>query len=247
VIQNLYIGKTKTKVVGENAFNNLTELKWIDLRFNDIEYLNKIIFKNNLKLEYVGFYANKIKMINPKFFENLNNLIEVKFDGGNICVDKEFKKSESTLVEMNKNLQICYNNCLLDIDCLSESVEDSKNDTKIKTFLDPPTNFESIKLQLQIYLTKPVNVINETYLNFKSIDANFDEFLKNEKLKITKEEFKEMIEIKSRGKEILELTEALKKTIATLQHLLDVEATKSVKNITESEELYEQLAKEIRE
>jgi hypothetical protein len=82
--------------------------------FNEIERLNQIILKNKLKLKYIGFYANKFKMINP-----------ISKFGGNICVNRELKKSESTLVEMNEDLQICYNNCLLDIDCISETVEDS--------------------------------------------------------------------------------------------------------------------------
>jgi hypothetical protein len=76
-IQYLHLGYKGMREVQKDALIYLTELKWIMLGWNRIEYLKTNIFKTNLKLEFIYLQRNSLQMINPKLFTNLNKLIEV--------------------------------------------------------------------------------------------------------------------------------------------------------------------------
>jgi hypothetical protein len=54
-IQYLDLYYNKMQQIEQEAFINLPELKWINLGWNQIESMKINLFKNNIKLEYVGF------------------------------------------------------------------------------------------------------------------------------------------------------------------------------------------------
>jgi hypothetical protein len=80
-IQHLYLDPCKITRIADNAFAELTELRWITIWNNHISYLKRETFQHNLKFEYLMLGGNRIKMINSRFFDNLNSLKEIHFRG----------------------------------------------------------------------------------------------------------------------------------------------------------------------
>jgi hypothetical protein len=115
-IQHLYLDQSNIKMIAANAFLELTELKWIALWNNQIDYLKRETFQHNLKLEYVNFNGNRIKMINPKFFDHLEKLVEVNF-ANNLCVDKSYDLSKTSLDDVRLGFNKCFEDCQVDENC----------------------------------------------------------------------------------------------------------------------------------
>lgn len=86
-IEYLYLGFCKTQTVEENAFEQLKNLSWISLEFNELTALPLRIFKHNPELAYVNFRFNKIHAVVSDFFAGLEDLKFVRFEG-NQCISK---------------------------------------------------------------------------------------------------------------------------------------------------------------
>lgn len=106
----------------QQAFDYLTDLKWIDLSYNALYSLKGATFKNNKNLEYIKLSSNKIKAVNPLFFENLVHLKFIDMED-NRCVNQKFGCVECLVnhFELHLILSICYSNCAEDHECSSKA------------------------------------------------------------------------------------------------------------------------------
>jgi hypothetical protein len=81
MIQYLGLSWNKIKILEAHVFNELVELKWIDLGGNKIEEILHPIFAKNKKLEFADLSCNKIRTLHPFIFDGLPRLVQVNFDG----------------------------------------------------------------------------------------------------------------------------------------------------------------------
>jgi hypothetical protein len=114
-IQHLYLDPCNIEILDENAFAELTELKWISIWKNPITYLKRDTFQHNLKLEYLSVTATRIQMINSRFFDNLSSLKEIQFSD-NFCVNASLVKP-FTRNDITRTFQSCFENCRSDEYC----------------------------------------------------------------------------------------------------------------------------------
>lgn len=72
-------------VLEDNSFENCHELEHLKMSYNRLTQLNNTnLFKNNLKLKIVHFYANRLTVINPDTFNHLTMLEDLSFGINNI-------------------------------------------------------------------------------------------------------------------------------------------------------------------
>jgi hypothetical protein len=105
------------------AFKHLKNLKWLSLSGNEIQSLPFNLFQTNQKLIYLNFWLNQINSISPNLLKNLNQLKLVDFDR-NQCVDQEFGCETCSPIsqsEFDSGLSTCFQNCLKDPDCATNS------------------------------------------------------------------------------------------------------------------------------
>jgi Leucine-rich repeat (LRR) protein len=127
VIQYLSFYRNKIATIEANAFQHLTNLKWIDLGGNQLSSLPHQIFRNNPELFAIWLPGNKINSITPDFFKNLNKLQCVYFGNYDQCTKKIFDchtgsgSCSISQPELDSGLSSCYNNCLGDVECASKS------------------------------------------------------------------------------------------------------------------------------
>jgi hypothetical protein len=119
VIQYLHLSFNKIESIEANAFQLLTNLKWIALGDNQMQSLPHQIFRNNPEIIIMWLDGNKITSITPDFFKNLNKLQFVSLLK-NQCIYGIFGcASGSCLVtqsELDNNLSTCYSNFLNTVD-----------------------------------------------------------------------------------------------------------------------------------
>ncbi len=124
VIQYLHLSFNKIESIEANAFQYLTNLKWIALGENQIQSLPHQIFRNNPEILIMWLDGNKINSITPDFFKNLNKLQGVTLDE-NQCTTNEFGCASGSCSvsqsELNTDLSTCYSNCENDVECASKS------------------------------------------------------------------------------------------------------------------------------
>ncbi len=89
MIQYLDLGNNNLKIIEAHVFDELVELKWINLAENKIEEILHPIFAKNKKLEYIDLNHNQIRSLHPKIFDGLDELNEVLF-GVNPTINKDF-------------------------------------------------------------------------------------------------------------------------------------------------------------
>jgi hypothetical protein len=111
-IEKLDLGANKIKIIEDQAFQHLSNLKEIYLYMNEIRSLSSGVFKNNRKLKEIILWDNKIKMIAPDTFQSLNQLIHVHLDGNDGCINKLIGcrdcDSKINRTDLNRELQDCY-------------------------------------------------------------------------------------------------------------------------------------------
>ncbi len=110
MLQYLSLERNKIKVLEAHVFDELVELKWIDLRQNEIEEILHPIFAKNKKLEYISLFTNKIQTLHPNLFDDLPELEEVRFSG-NPTINKNFDQSNMKM--LNVKLKPLFDNYLL--------------------------------------------------------------------------------------------------------------------------------------
>jgi hypothetical protein len=96
MIQYLGLYNNKIKILEAHIFDELVELKWIDLKWNEIEDILHPIFAKNKKLEYISLSTNKIQTLHPNLFDGLPRLEEVRFSRN----PKNIKKFDQSNMKM---------------------------------------------------------------------------------------------------------------------------------------------------
>jgi Leucine-rich repeat (LRR) protein len=110
MLQFLSFKNNKIKKLEAHVFDELVDLKWINLAANEIAEILHPIFAKNKKLEFIDLSCNKIGSLHPKIFEDLPRLEEVKFLG-NPAIDKNY--NESNMKMLSEELKPLFDNYLL--------------------------------------------------------------------------------------------------------------------------------------
>lgn len=95
----IVINYSKLKEISSNSLETFKELRFLDLRWNEIIVLESFLFKNNEHLKFIWLSFNKIQYINPAAFDDLQHLDLLELTG-NVCYS--FK---STTIQDIKNIQ----------------------------------------------------------------------------------------------------------------------------------------------
>ncbi len=119
-IKYLFLPWNAIRSIEPSAFQYLTKLKWINLRYNSLQSLPNQIFQNNPDLMYIGLEWNSINSIHPNFFDGLNRLKQIEFRF-NDCSQADFgcKECLLTQADIKSHLQGCFDNCAKDGACKS--------------------------------------------------------------------------------------------------------------------------------
>jgi hypothetical protein len=92
MIQYLNLQHNNIYKLEAHVFDELVELKWIDLKNNTIGEILHPIFAKNKKLEFIGLSRNTIHTLHPLLFDELPRLKEVRLLS-NLTIDKKFDQS----------------------------------------------------------------------------------------------------------------------------------------------------------
>jgi Leucine-rich repeat (LRR) protein len=117
-IEFLDLAVNEIKVIEPKAFQYLIKLKYINLFSNNLQTLPDQLFQNSPDLIYIDLLQNQINAIVPNFFDGLNKLKLMYFQG-NLCIDAEIgcETCLITQLELKEKLQGCFGNCLNDTNC----------------------------------------------------------------------------------------------------------------------------------
>jgi hypothetical protein len=119
-IKFLFLPWNAISSIEPSAFQYLTKLKWINLRYNSLQSLPNQLFQNNPDLIYIGLEWNSINSIHPNFFDGLSRLKQIEFRF-NDCSQADFgcKECLLTQTDIKSHLQGCFDNCAKDAACKS--------------------------------------------------------------------------------------------------------------------------------
>lgn len=87
------------------------KLEWVRFASNQITHINENIFEYNRNLKYIDFRNNLIKSITPNLCNGCKDLEQVAFSNRNVCTQKDFRISDNTMKDLEKDLKICFDNC----------------------------------------------------------------------------------------------------------------------------------------
>ncbi|KAG5668338.1 hypothetical protein PVAND_016281 [Polypedilum vanderplanki] len=135
----------RIKEIHQKDLEQYSKLRNFDLEGNDIEYLEKDLFKFNTQLQVIWLKNNKISQIYPTVFDHLNQLEYLHF-GENQCLNK-YKKDRTGVLELIKEVK---EKCLPDILLVSKQLQ-TLNETI-------NNNFKSIENQLNEKSSKIINM-----------------------------------------------------------------------------------------
>jgi Leucine-rich repeat (LRR) protein len=107
MIQYLDLSHNNIKILEAHVFDELVDLKLIDLAYNEIEEILYPIFAKNKKLEFVNLSRNKIRLLHPNLFDGLPRLKQVQFLS-NPTVSKCF--DQSNIKTLNVELKPLFDN-----------------------------------------------------------------------------------------------------------------------------------------
>ncbi|KAG5668390.1 hypothetical protein PVAND_016330 [Polypedilum vanderplanki] len=122
--------------INKKDLEQFPKLKYLVLNENDIEYLEKDLFKFNKDLQYINFENNKINPIFPTVFDNLQQLQELHLQG-NDCIKKN-KFDRFGVLELIKEVKE---------KCLPPNLNEIINN-------EQDTNIEIIQNQLNVIFSK---------------------------------------------------------------------------------------------
>ena len=177
-LEILYLNDNQIKVIDERLFENLSNLKELDLFRNKLKRIDSNTFKRITKLEKLTLGANQIEVIDERSFESLTNLKELILYGNQPKrIDSNTFKGLTKLEQLYLNsnqieiidersfesltnlryLSLSYNK-LIEIDrkCFEplksiEMIEIYENEgLDVISFVKPLTVFKSLDIQLVI-------------------------------------------------------------------------------------------------
>ncbi|KAG5668257.1 hypothetical protein PVAND_016204 [Polypedilum vanderplanki] len=176
---SILIANTHIKEIHQKDLEQYPKLKLISLYGNEIEYLEKDLFKFNTQLKYIFFHFNKINQIYPTIFDHLNQL-ECLFLSANHCVNKD-KTDKSGVIELIKEVK---ENCLPSNYSLMNQLEDLKGkmnmsnfESFLRQFIKKSSNLES----------KMENMTNKQNEKLKKSESNLNQKVESTAKKITNE------------------------------------------------------------
>jgi Leucine-rich repeat (LRR) protein len=200
-VQFLAFYDSKLVSIEPDAFEELTNLKFISISDNPLKTLPFGLFRNNLKLEIARFHNNKISMIHPALFNGLHRLKFAIFLG-NVCVNRNFGCDTCTVSqsELNSGLATCFANCRADPICSNSErttipkieIPSSSESTDIK-----PVNLESCEailknqsIEIEKICLKTAQLEEKLHENEQSVET-----LKDTILKATNDRFDKVVEL----------------------------------------------------
>jgi Leucine-rich repeat (LRR) protein len=112
-VEYLGIQKCNLQSIDQNAFEHLSNLKWLCLRENEIKSLSNLIFKNSPNLVYIDISSNKIGSVNPVLFRNLSNLKYIEAEG-NDCIKINLGCETCSLSQsdLDRGFTSCFYYCI---------------------------------------------------------------------------------------------------------------------------------------
>jgi hypothetical protein len=190
-IEYLFLYSNQIVSIEANAFEYLSKLKWIRLESNKLESLSYKLFKNNPDLIYINLKQNKINSIHSNFFDGLQKLKLVQFDG-NLCIQTDIgcETCSITPTDLNNKLENCFTNCAKDTTChasiliplIQENSRSSKDVLETtenllnKTALEIITeikNLRNLKKDFEVNVDRSIKEILK--LNFNELSHNLTE------------------------------------------------------------------------
>jgi Leucine-rich repeat (LRR) protein len=108
-LEKLHLNANQIKNLENFTFENLKNLKEINLSQTPLTVLNEKIFRGNFNLEKIFIYFNNISKIHPQAFHGLHNLKQLKLTG-NVCVNGNFEILDGNLEEIMNDLSACFRN-----------------------------------------------------------------------------------------------------------------------------------------
>lgn len=150
----LKILQSHMKTIEQRDFKQFSNLRFLSLRENDLQWLESDLFEFVPKLEVIGFAGNKLKFIGANILQSLENLKSVDFQ--NVGCDDNFgskaETSDSLEVLKTKLLTQCKPKDILtlmnDNDELRQKIYELEKSAKQQSSVRKNVNQEcSLKLQ----------------------------------------------------------------------------------------------------
>ena len=111
-LESCFLSRNEIKTIA-NQFPYIENLITLDLTFNHIKTLNRMIFNNLLNIKYLQLGCNQFENIQSGIFDSLKNLEELALNSNRL------KKIERGLFSKLTNLKslFLYENDLMELDC----------------------------------------------------------------------------------------------------------------------------------
>lgn len=103
-LKRIYVEGVGLKEVHQSDFKALPELQVLSFYDNNLEYLEKDLFKFNTKLHTFGANFNKISLIHPDIFDHLHGLTSLRING-NPCSLTWADKNRERVLEIIVNVK----------------------------------------------------------------------------------------------------------------------------------------------
>ncbi|KAG5668404.1 hypothetical protein PVAND_016344 [Polypedilum vanderplanki] len=214
----ILINYSQMKEIHQKDLEQYEKLKYIQIWGNDIEYLEKDLFKYNTELEYISFGGNnKINQIYPTIFDHLSKLQQL-YLSRNQCIQKD-RTDRSGVLELIKEVKILCSTTLF-LDQLEHFNETNR------------INFESVKNQLIEKSSKIESILTKQNEKFNQQTENI---LKNVSKHMNQQDKKLMTKTDEQHREVNqnlhELKSQLKSEIIDIKNELKMELTQKFVNV----------------
>lgn len=142
---------SKLKYLDKSDMRDFTNLRYLYLYNNVLEFLQSDVFRHNTQLEYISFYANRLMHIGSKVLNDLPRLRTAYFNK-NICIDKQAVSSEKEISELRLEIaERCSDITMEDLMSLlsTNNAKISKMESKIIEMSEQLKSFIEIVKQLK--------------------------------------------------------------------------------------------------
>jgi gas vesicle protein len=154
----------RMKKIRQADLRPFPKLKYLSLRDNDIETIERDLFKYNPQLQYINLDYNKINRVHPNVFDQLNELNYFDLDN-NACVTG-YGTNRTSVLELVAKMK---NQCQSDVDKWTQEIEESVSNisNQVKSHIENTKNqYDELALRVDL------NLATQTYLNEKFNDMS---------------------------------------------------------------------------
>jgi hypothetical protein len=231
-VEYLDLNGNKIESIEPEAFKFLTKLKWIRLRYNNLQSLPYSLFKNNPDMIYITFQSNKINAIHPNFFDGLQKLKLIDFTENEGCINDKIG-CETCLItqsELRGKLQGCFDNCSNGTTCMTSYLaHEASQTTEIpQTTTENPIESNSTEKKVEGIEKLIDPQLGEVYQNFTASLGDTQMAVEGVKqelsdLKTSVENMPKVIEkaIETNNQNMQECCTSNKKTVEKLQRAVE--------------------------